>query len=421
MKNTMRQIAYRALITVVTLACTLLVLELVVRAAGEETPDGQFLFAGVALQPYALPMQRLAEQVAEYEDNLDLVTLVYDEWVGWKYRPNSLRQNGEFTINSSGLRSKREYDIQPPADTLRIALFGDSFTAGDDARDEGAWSHLLEVNLNQAGIRTQALNFGVSAYGMDQAFLRWRHDGSVYSPDIVVFGLQAENLDRNVNVFRQLIHPMGPPFSKPRFVLADGKLHLVNSPAIPPVDLVETFESFRDHPLAVHEAYYSSRDYVKNWWSGSKLASYIYEVIKQQAEHEKVRYAPDSERARLGRAIVDAFAADVMAQGKAFIIVFLPHQEYFSRLYYGKDIPYRFLLDDLSEIYHYISLADYLEPEHMDGKFWGETLHYGPELNHMLAELVAGEIIDCVQNAACSLERFDDVSAIFTTSAASAE
>ena len=418
---TIRQIAYRALIACVAVACTLLILEFVVRAAGEKTADGQFMFAGVALQPYALPMQRLAEQVTEYEDNLDLVTLVYDEFVGWKYRPHATRQNGEFTINGAGLRSMREYDRQPPPDSLRVALFGDSFTAGDDAVDEGAWSHLLEVGLNQAGIRTEVLNFGVSAYGMDQAFLRWLHDGTEYSPDIVVFGLQAENLDRNVNVFRQLIHPMGPPFSKPRFVLAGDALQLVNSPTIPPGDLVDTFASFDDHPLAVHEAYFHSREYVKHWWSGSKLVSYINAVVNQQAEREQVLYGPDSERGRLGRAIVDAFAADVAAQGRAFIIVFLPHQEYFSRLYHGKEIPYRRLLRDLSENYHYISLADYLEPEHKDGKYWGESLHYGPELNQRLAELVATEIFDCVQNAACPLDRFDDVSAIYTANSATRE
>lgn len=416
-----RRIGSRLLIVAVALVCALLLLEVIVQFAGEETEEGQFVFAGVPLQPYALSINRLAEQVAEYEDNLDLVTLIYDEFVGWKFRPNSTRQNGEFSINSAGLRSLREYDIQPLADTLRIALFGDSFTAGDDARDEDAWSQLLEVNLNQAGIRTEVLNFGVSAYGMDQAFLRWRHEGSEYAPDIVVFGWQAENLDRNVNVFRQLIHPLGPPFSKPRFVLADDDLQLVNSPTIPPSDLVAAFENFGDNPLAVHEAYYRSRDYVKQWWSGSKLISYINSVVRRQVEHSQVRYAPDSERGRLGKAIVDAFAADVSRQGKAFVVVFLPHKDHVSRVVNGRPIPYAYLLEDLSEKYHFLSLADRLEPEHKEDSYWGATLHYGPELNQLLAELVAGEIIDCVENAACPLTRFDDVSSIYTAGALAGE
>ena len=327
-------------------------LELILRVGGGDNADGQFSFAGIELQPYALPIGRLAEQVTEYENNLDRVTLIYDELVGWKYRPDSRRQGGEFTINGAGLRSQREYEMQPPADTLRIALFGDSFTAGDDARDETVWSHLLEVNLNGAGLRAEVLNFGVSAYGMDQAYLRWLHEGSEYAPDIVVFGLQAENLDRNVNIFRQLIHPQGPAFSKPRFVLTDDALSLINSPAIPPEKLVETFESFASHPLSAHEAYYRSRDYIGQWWSGSKLASMIHAIVNQQLEDQEVKYGPESERGRLGKAIVEAFADDVSAAGKPFITAFLPHKNFFERKFYGREISYQYLLNYFRDNYH---------------------------------------------------------------------
>lgn len=414
-------IAQRALLAGAAVVITLLMLEFIVRVAGQETADGQFIFAGIELQPYALPIGRLADQIKEYEDNPDRVTLIYHELVGWKYRPNSLRQEGEFSINGAGLRSRREFDKQPPADTLRIALFGDSFTAGDDASDETAWSHFLEVNLNRAGIRTEVLNFGVSAYGVDQAYFRWLHQGSEYEPDIVVFGLQAENLDRNVNVFRQLIHPLGPPFSKPRFVFTDGVLKLVNSPAIPPEELIAIFESFDSHPMSAHEAYYRSRDYVGQWWSGSKLASMIFAIVNQQLEDEEVKYGPESERGKLGLAIVEAFAADVQAAGKPFIILFLPHKNFFERKFYGREIPYQYLLDYFRDTYHYLSLADYVDPEIKSLKNWGPTLHYGPALNSLVAELLSGEIAVCVQTAACQLSRFEDISAIYAPPAPSGE
>ena len=173
-RRALRMLSARLGIAAVALIIALLALELFVRAAGEETADGQFNFAGRELQPYALPLQRFAEQVDEYADNIDKVALVYAPRFGWEFRPNSTRQAGQFTINKAGMRSKREYALAPPADALRIALFGDSFTAGDDVGDDEVWSRVLEVNLNQAGVRAEALNFGVSAYGMDQAYLRWR-------------------------------------------------------------------------------------------------------------------------------------------------------------------------------------------------------------------------------------------------------
>jgi len=421
LRKTARHVAQCALLVIAAVAVTLLLLEFILRLAGHETADGQFIFAGIELQPYALPLGRLAEQIAEYEDNIDRVTLIYDELVGWKYRPDSSRQNGEFSINGAGLRSQREYDVQPPPDTLRIALFGDSFTAGDDASDETAWSHHLEVNLNRAGVRAEVLNFGVSAYGMDQAYLRWLHGGSQVSPDIVVFGLQAENLDRNVNVFRQLIHPEGPAFSKPRFVVSDDALNLVNSPAIPPEKLVEIFASFASHPLSDHEAYYRSRDYASQWWSGSKLASMIFAIVNQQMEDEAVSYGLESKRGKLGKAIVEAFAADVLAAGKPFIIVFLPHKEFFEQQFYGREIPYQDLLDYFRDNYHYLSLADYVDPEIKSLKNWGPTLHYGPELNSLVAELLSDEIAACIQGAACQLSRFDDISDFAIPAAAPSE
>lgn len=410
----LRKIASRALITVVALLCTLLLLEFVVRVGGEESSDGQFTFLGIALQPYALPLERLSSQLDEYIVNADEVTLIHDELVGWRYRPDSTRQNGEFTINAAGLRSKREYDLQPPADTLRIALFGDSFTAGDDANDESVWSHLLELNLNQSGFRTEVLNFGVSAYGMDQAYLRWQHHGREYAPDIVIFGLQPENLDRNINVFRQLINPLGPPFSKPRFILADSVLQLVNSPAIPPKELIATFKAFSSHPLYVHEAYYRSRDYVPQWWSGSKLASLIYEVLNLNDEDEQVAYGPDSERGKVGKAIIDAFAADVLANEIPFIIAFLPHLNHFQRINYGQIPPYKFLLEYLEDTHHYLALDDHLGLEFLDESNWGMTLHYGPEMNRIVAQVIADEIRTCIESSGCPLSRFDDVSVIRT-------
>lgn len=83
---------------------------------------------------------------------------------------------------------------------------------------------------------------------MGQAFLRWQMQGKDYSPDIVIFVFQPENLDRNVNVFRPLYTQGGVIFSKPRFILDDDGLALINSPAMPPEEIMDAFESFDSIP-----------------------------------------------------------------------------------------------------------------------------------------------------------------------------
>ena len=216
-----RRITVNALIACITVLLILAALEVVVRLGGETNNIGQFSFMGYALEPYTPPVERQRRYVEEYLENQDQAIYIYDEMLGWTYPPNAARHSGTFTINSAGLRSQREYSQTPSPDTLRIALFGDSFTAGDEVSDDETWGHQLEMKLNQAGIRTEVLNFGVGGYGMDQAFLRWQKAGRGYAPDMVIFGFQPENLDRNVNIF-SMLHFGTKPFSKPRFVLAAG-------------------------------------------------------------------------------------------------------------------------------------------------------------------------------------------------------
>ena len=408
--NLLRRIAANLLIVCVAVLLTLAALEALVRLLGQTDADGQFSFMDFTLEPYVLPMEKLRTPVQSYLDLEEWATVIYDEKLGWTYRPHARRQNGDFTINGAGIRAQREFSQQPPPDHLRIALFGDSFTAGDDVSDDEVWGARLELLLRAAGIQAEVLNFGVGAYGMDQAFLRWRHQGKAYEPDIVIFGLQPDNLKRNLNVFRQLMNINGPPFTKPRFVLADGGLELLNSPALPPDQLIAAFETFAAQPLAAYEHYYRSRYVASNWWAESRLASLLYEALKQ-TDNSPNLLGIESEGGQLGKAIVDAFAEDVREQDTAFIVLHMPLQAHLVWKLNGIVAPFQFLLDHCREAYYYIPFEDYMRPDHANDEFWSATKHYGPRLHTLLAEAVAQRILDCLQSDACALSRFDDHSA----------
>ena len=416
-----RRVTVNALIACGAVLLTLAALEVVVRLGGEIDADGQFTFMGYVLEPYAPPVEGQRHSLKRYLENQDQSFYIYDEMLGWTHPPNAVRQSGEFTINSAGLRSRREYSQRPPSDTLRIALFGDSFTAGDEVSDDETWGHQLEIKLNQAGIRTEVLNFGVSAYGMDQAFLRWRKAGRGYAPDMVIFGFQPENLNRNVNIFSMLYFTHTLPFSKPRFVLTarGGGLELVNSPPIPPEQIIDALESFGSHPLAKYEHYYQSRDVVSRWWSFSRLASYLYEALKQP-EDDAHTYGfwifsdgPASERAVLGQAIVDAFANDVKARKAEFFVLYLPNRDVLRRALDGKPQGHQFLLDHFDDAYHYITFEDQLDRSYLNYRW--PTGHYRPEITSIAAQAVADEIQSCIESGTCQLPRFEDRDVIFTS------
>lgn len=405
----MKRILANSLLGCLGLVFALVLLEAIVRFGGATDADGQSSFLGYSLEPYVLPINRLREGIDVYLQNVDSATILYDEQTGWAYRPNSLRHQGKFSVNSFGMRAQREYSMEPPPDTLRIAAFGDSFTAGDDVDDEEVWTNQLRLALQQRGIRAEVLNFGVGGYDMGQAYLRWRAVGQQFQPDIVIFGFQPENLDRNVNVFRILyIHGPSIPFSKPRFYMQDGSLALLNAPALPPEMMVATFEAFASHPLAAFEDYYRSRDIVSKWWLRSRLAAFIYAVTKAQKGASEVDYGPASERGELGRSIVEAFAADAAERNADFFVVHLPLPQHMAHVHNGGQSPYRYLLDYLRESYRYIPFDESLGPEFMDAKYWGPTGHYGAEVDALLGQTVAQAIADCIDERSCSPQRFAD-------------
>ena len=398
-----KRITANVLIACITVLLTLVLLEAAVRVIGNTDVDGQFTFMGYALEPYILPINQLRDKVESYPNRKDRNPILYDAMLGWTYRPNAAWQKKTFTTNSAGLRARREYSQEPPPDTLRIALFGDSFTAGDGSTDNEIWGHQLEMKLNH-GIRAEVLNFGVGGYGMDQAFLKWRHQGRQYAPDIVIFGFQPENLDRNVNIFRPLYYTGTPSvFTKSRFVLTDQGLELMNSPAIPPEQTIAVYESFDNHPLAAYEHHYQSSDAARRWWISSRLAGFLFEVLKPDEN-----YGPSSERGMLGKAIVDAFAADAMARGAAFFVLHLPRQSGLRRYHNNQTRSWQFLLDHFDDAYHYIPTEEYLDPSYLDDVYWTPEKHYGTAIHDIVAQTVAAEIRACIESASCDLPRFED-------------
>ncbi len=411
MSGSFKRAAVNAAIAGLAVLATLTLLELGLRLLATREADGSATALGLRLQPQALPIDQLRLRIDDYLERAEWATIAYDPWLGWAPSPNRVwpQGSGSHSVNSDGLRSTREVSRQPAPDTLRIAVFGDSFAEGNEVADVHAWTRHLENQLNDAGLRAEVLNFGVSAYGMGQAYLRWRHLGKAFAPDFVVFGLQPENLKRNVNVFRQLLNPTGMPFSKPRFALIDGELALLNSPALPPDQLIAAFEAFADHPLARWEYHYQSRDAAAHWWTFSWLANFIYAGLA--TDDDPSLYAPGSEGGELGLAILDAFADEVQAAGSVFVVAHLPLRSHLIRRFEGRDPPYKFLLDHARASYHYIATEERLHPPHVDARYWAPNAHYGEELTPIIGQILADWLLDCLRTRACQTPRLPDVAA----------
>ncbi len=131
--------------------------------------------------------------------------------------------------NADGFRSEHDFAAAKPAGRYRIALFGDSYSAGEGVSNGQRFCDLLEERLPQL----ELFNLALPGTGSDQQYLTFREYGAGLSADLVLICPLAENILRNLDSERltqsssdgKLV--MRP---KPYFELRAGNLELRHHP-----------------------------------------------------------------------------------------------------------------------------------------------------------------------------------------------
>lgn len=300
--------------------------ELGVRAMVKTHPEtGLKILGRVALLPY----KPSATHVQQHRAKLKRSTyIIQDSDLGWALRPKG--KAGPYTANAQGLRAPTElvYTASVPPGLLRISVYGDSFTHGDNLKHEKIWPTLLQKE--RPGV--QVLNFGMPGYGSDQAFLRFRRDGARFKTQVDVLGIWPEDLCRNLNLFRFYMTPqggLGGP--KPRFSLEGEKLSLLNQPIVADEVFQKIMTTGGPHALLQHEHWFSVREGAFPIYYHLMLlraARSVYEAYDRRERRHAQYFGPDSEANRLGVAIASAFAKESQARGASPVIVFLPMRDF---------------------------------------------------------------------------------------------
>jgi hypothetical protein len=146
---------------------------------------------------------------------------------------------------------------------------GDSFAFADEVTYEDTWGDRLQKAL---GSEFQVLNFGVTAYGVGQAYLRYEKDTRKWNPQIVIFGFISDDFERTMRVYAFLGFPgWDIPFSKPRFIVRDGALTTMNVPPLTP-DAIFSRESISELPFLEYDRSYRPSDWQERLYHHSYLA-----------------------------------------------------------------------------------------------------------------------------------------------------
>ena len=315
--------------------------------------------------------------------------LIFDAELGWTIRPG-----GEslplYRANSRGVRADREFALDPPAGVVRVAAFGDSFTHGDDVPNQDTWSARLQTSSREV------LNFGVPAYGLDQAYLRYRKDGRQYRAHIVLIGFMAEDIFRSVNVYRPFYFPKTRvPLTKPRFRMEKNTLTLIPNP----IRSVQQYRTLLDSAAAVLPGV-GAADYFYRTGERAgtldvlaivRLGKLAVRVVRRANGPLRQEYFnPRSEAFRITLETMDRFVRDVRADGATPLIVLFPPTNDLRR--YWKDHtrsydPLRTALDSAGLPYvDLIEAFDGCSPRHLRQLVRG---HYTPTGNARVAAFLS--------------------------------
>lgn len=401
---TNRKKIFNLLLIIGSFLCALVVSEVALRVLSHEDIDGNVYIGKLRLRPFFLPVTNFTVKNRQFIEK-DHSYLQYDPDLGWSIRPNSRSEHGMYSSNAMGVRVAnvgRETSLKPATGTFRIAIFGDSFTHGDDVPFENSWGALLETILNRNGIKAEVLNLGGLGYGMDQAFLRWKKHGKPLQPHLVLFGFQHSNVLRNMSIIRMLYSPdSGIIFSKPRFILLPGNaLGLVNRPTATPEDILAIFSDFDNWPLKEHEFYYQNADYRMSPLYASRLAAFAISGLTNRFSSRQRDYeffADSSISRQLAERIIKAFQTDVLEAQARFVIIHIPTQKPLRDLLKEKSLEYQHLLDELVSQYHVIdpalALLHQAKAHSFEDLFAPESHHYSAIGNRAVAETIAADLL----------------------------
>lgn len=382
---------------------TVIVSELVLRAISHTDIDGNVFVADRRIRPFQFPIKSLEKKLAQYKKKGTSYTH-YDPHLGWAVRPNSQSEHGLYFSNSKGVRtssSRRETLPEATPGTLRIAIFGDSFTHGDDVSYEESWGAILEDILNQNGLEAEVLNLGGLGYAMDQAFLRWRKYGKPLNPNLVLFGFQNSNIKRNMNLIRMLYSPdSGIIFTKPRFILNDDALQLINSPTVPPQNLINVFNNWQKWKLREHEFFFQESNYSPHPLYKSRLVSFIITGLTTKFSPRRKYYdffAPHSSSGKIALGIIEAFKREVKQEGGIFFIVHIPTKKPLKRLMEGDPLKYQDLLETVRASSDLLdpapALVDQARIHGLNALLASGSSHYSKIAHEAVAQTVATSLL----------------------------
>jgi len=123
--------------------------------------------------------------------------------VNYELKPNldTYYKMASLKTNTRGLRDK-EYSLEKPMNTFRVAVIGGSFTFASGVEIDDAYHSLLEEELNEKseGLNYEFINFGVPGYVVNNKIGSLKYKVFDYNPDLILFVLDRSRFTGYKNI-----------------------------------------------------------------------------------------------------------------------------------------------------------------------------------------------------------------------------
>lgn len=363
--------------------------------------DGRFL--GRRIAPYDPPLfsEPQERDLATLRRHLatgdpPASALHFDAELGWCPRPEG--SFGADRFDWAGARlAGQPLAREKRAGVKRILALGCSFTFGEEVKSAECWPALLGALRAEL----EVANLGVSAYGLDQALLRYRRDGKQLSADELWLGFLPTAALRVTTLYRPAArHWAHLALFKPCFELSRGELALVPNPAHSIERTVELLSDQREFFAALepHDRW------VRRWpaaWApeGSRLAHHsalgrLFLTALEVRGRDPLRALREREEGvhDLLVAIVSQLEREARADGARLRFLILPGVEELADLRARGSPSWGPLCEDLERagVSVWDLSSELLELDRREpGRLWAPDQHYSPEGNQRVAEILA--------------------------------
>ena len=339
--------------------------------------------------------------------------LSFDAGLGWARKPGtsgldtSPDGDAAFSIADDGARTNPGFEDE----TSRVAIFGDSYAFCRLVGDEETWPHAL------SGLSgTNARNFGVGNYGLDQALLRYERQAADHEGCTVIMAVVPETIARVHSCWKHFYEYGNTLAFKPMFQLDGHALKLIPCPVQEAHEIAEPSRwsdavrrddrFYREKFLADLIRFPASLSILRCWRRHGRILSELLcgAIIGEPdaARHRAFSIVLDENHLHQRRLFADADAVELLCRlvvrfeevakrhGATPRLVILPQPRDLADRAAGDDVS-REVVHKLGQVMPVLDLGDVLLQQHDTMEVYKEGAlgpHTSPAANRLIAETV---------------------------------